>query len=271
MNKRFLLCLLTSLSLCLSACTESKKHDHHDEPHATACEELGLKKILHTHNKIINGTECNQSKSAIVKITVKSFDRDGTCTGTIISASEVLTAAHCFEELYSSVIITAGGSTYNASSIIVHPEYDMNPSPVSGYDYDRNDVAIVKISGTFPIKPIPLITSAAPNKGETVIVAGYGEDENGGDGKLKAAYMTIQSTYKSGFILAYDDTHTNVCFGDSGGPALGYINGVLGVFGVTSAGTAKNCLSGDKTFFPNFSFAENKNFVLGNTINPSQL
>lgn len=270
MNKKLLLCLLVSITLCLSACTKSKKHHDHggDDPHATACEELGLKK---SYNKIINGVECKTSNSAIVEILVQMGSDKGLCTGTIISANEVLSAAHCFNEPFDSVTINAGGNKYNATDVILHPAYETHPSPVSGYMYDRNDLAIVRIAGTFSIKPIPIITSASPNQGETLIVAGYGKDENGNTNKLKAAYMNVHSTYKSGFVLAYDDTHTNVCFGDSGGPAFGYVDGVLGVFGVTSTGSVKDCLSGDKTFFPNLSFAENKNFILANTTNPSQL
>ena len=53
MNKKFLLCIIASLALCASACTESKSH-HSDDPHSTACEELGISKSL---NKIINAVD----------------------------------------------------------------------------------------------------------------------------------------------------------------------------------------------------------------------
>lgn len=259
MNKKFLLCIIASLALCASACTESKSH-HNDDPHSTACEELGISKSL---NKIINGVTCDKSKSAIVELDITNeYNNEGLCTGTIINSNTVLTAAHCFEEGAIAVAIKAGGKTYDAVQAIIHPLYDKNPSPAR--NYDRNDVALVKIAGTFSIAPLPIITSRSVKNGETLIVAGYGEDENKDYGTLKAAYMKASETYKSGFVLAYDDTHTNVCFGDSGGPAFGYVDGVLGVFGVTSSGTVGDCLSGDKTFFPGLYFSENTSFILAN-------
>ena len=257
MNKKFILCFIASLSLIVCACTKSKSH-HSSNQNSAACEELGIKKY---NVKIINGTTCDKSKSAIAKLSIiEANGEEGLCTGTVISSNAVLTASHCLTGNIVSIEVEVGGKKYDAVQAFMHPQYNQDYSDY--IEHGRNDVAIIKIADTFQIAPLPIITSRTPQAGETLIVAGYGKDENGNTDTLKAAYMNVNKTYKSGFVLAYDDTHTNVCFGDSGGPAFGYVDGVLGVFGVTSSGTTDDCLSGDKTSFPGVYFGENLNFIL---------
>lgn len=253
-------------SISFIACGGSDDDDDQSF-NSAACTELGIPK----NNKIINGVECSQKNSSIVLLKLKTPSKISYCTGTIISSNVVLTAAHCLTIGIQAITVQVGNNSYQAVKYAYHPKYNLNPSPISEYNYDRNDIGLILINGTFAEKPMPIITSQVARKGETLIVAGYGQDENGGYAStLKAAYMKVKNSVSSGFVMAYDDTHTNVCFGDSGGPAFGYVNGVLGVYGVTSAGTKKDCLKGDETFFPNFNYRENLNFIL-DYVNPRQL
>ncbi len=264
--KKFLVFLLVLLSFSCISCTKDDDNnnsggDDNNVTHNSACEELGISKNF----KIIGGTTCSTAKSPIVEILVTNSTGTGICSGTIISSNTVLTAAHCFEDNVTSIKVIAGGKTYDATGYAVHSQYLKNPSPSSTAIYDRNDLGLVQIGSAFGITPIPVITSRSPSVGESLMVAGYGQDESGTTEVLKATYMTVSEVFTSGFVLPYDTTHTNVCFGDSGGPAFGYVNGVLGVFGVTSSGTVTNCLEGDKTFFPKISFSENTSFVVNNS------
>ncbi len=261
MKKLFFLFLVALLPI-FSACTDDDDDDNNsNNTNSTACEELGIKSRL----KIIGGVTCSTKNSAIVELLTTNSSGTYICSGTIISGNTVLTAAHCFSSGVSSIQVIAGSKKYSAIAYAIHSKYGQNSSPSSTASYDRNDLALVRIGETFDIKPIPVITSRAPVLGEELIVAGYGQDDNGNTETLKAAYMVVSQVFSSGFVLPYNETHTNVCFGDSGGPAFGYVNGTLGVFGVTSSGTVDDCLAGDKTFFPSIAFSENTSFVVDNS------
>ena len=108
------------------------------------------------------------------------------------------------------------------------------------------DIAIVKINGTFAVNPVPIMTKIVSGK---VIIAGYGEDEHGNSNILRAAYAKIYRNHQSVVTTRYDDTKTQTCFGDSGGPLFVRINGQLAVYGITSVGNSSNCKSGDITSY----------------------
>lgn len=197
--------------------------------------------------KIFNGDTCNQSARTPV-VAVVSYATNGQpltlCTGVLVTTHSIVTAAHCFvepEEQYGILTrfdaVVGGASSPEhipLTAISVHPLYDgIAGSPV--------DVAMATLS-SLPnplIGPVPLVVSVATQVGDTVSSFGYGTDNQGVMGILKAADFQIEAITPEGNLEATLETaNASICQGDSGGPLLKEINGVPGLVGLNSFGVA---------------------------------
>lgn len=125
------------------------------------------------------------------------------------------------------------------------------------------DIGIIKINGHFDVKPMPIIVSKLPTIGEKILVAGYGRNENQEHPEhVKAAFMQVSEVSPQTFVMEYDSTNTNVCHGDSGGPAMGMTKYGFAIYGTTMGGKSyANCKEGDIAYFTNLSLKENIDFL----------
>lgn len=159
------------------------------------------------------------------------------CTGTVISQTSILTAAHCVSGRPSRIEISNSDFSRLASAYSIHPYY-------RGV---RNsfDLAIIKVAEPMPVAPVPLlVSSGAPSPGAELVAYGYGLDESGrgaiqrieaGEAPLKATYLTFASATNGFFYETVTDGEGNTCKGDSGGPILAKNNqGDWGIIAVTS-------------------------------------
>jgi secreted trypsin-like serine protease len=192
------------------------------------------------------------------------------CSGTLITDSVVLTAAHCLDVgrrtpkamspsglmIYIGVspveAYDAGTLTYGdflaVSETKIHPSYD-NKKLV-------NDIALVRLAQPVPAEvatPIPALPASLgftpDDVGGLLNFAGYGEDENQNYGvRLEVDHVlgglgcTVAGCPSSG-VAATQISYSNVvgpCFGDSGGPAFIFRDNAPYVGGITSYGDA-NC------------------------------
>lgn len=121
--------------------------------------------------KIVNGTEVSPSDplySSVVTL--------GMCTGSVLSPTLILTAGHCVASKSgrprSGVVVKFKGKSYEASKIIVHPEYNIR------YRLQPNDIAIISLNtpleDAFPIRLDPGVKYT---EGDEVILAGFGVSE----------------------------------------------------------------------------------------------
>lgn len=202
----------------------------------------------------IIGGETDPLDNAVVAVLV--FDDTGKgsqCTGEIVDASWVLTAAHCVSAsmlgftptkagiVTSSKISTAAQKdTLPASDLIPHPKYD----PQSG----ANDIALIKLVQPTSIKPAAFNHGGMGGlNGASVRAAGYGrtvdQDSSSADAKMTAAF-TIAEIQNASFRVESADAAQ--CHGDSGGPVFATVDGQDVIVGITWRTVASDgsCLQG---------------------------
>jgi hypothetical protein len=207
---------------------------------------------------IIGGTPDRVSRNSVVKIQSTRWS----CTGTLISRTLVLTAAHCVwdsinqayvSDLASAQVGTEDGFLGRSPTIskivsaIRHPGYN-------GLD-GQNDIALVQVLDVFNGEAVELATAEEISASEQTysigIASGFGITQQAGQSSsmlLQVNQQIISSgycrstwgyriTYVESFLCTIGNPSTTVCSGDSGGPLFVTIGGKRKLAGVTNFGT----------------------------------
>jgi V8-like Glu-specific endopeptidase len=181
------------------------------------------------------------------------------CSGTMVSATTLLTAGHCtagtasarvwFDELGQNMTgyPTSGGIT---GTPVTYPGFTLTLP-------DTGDVGVVKLDaapgvGTASIAPLGTLDALATRRGQQNVnfdVVGYGLQE------VKPRQMAIRNRLRANVRLVnlrsaltdgFNIHHTNApgtgggtCFGDSGGPI--FTQGTAQIVAITSFGLNANC------------------------------
>ncbi len=147
---------------------------------------------------IINGTEASVSTYPWMVFLADIFGEQY-CGASLISETWVLTAAHCFLNVFgdgvdilaateSTVVLNSDTTSPLASDaeigqtgrIIVHPDYNFNPDdPVSsGNPYDK-DIALIELTAAVSLQPVQLLSAANPvlEAGTQTLIMGWGATE----------------------------------------------------------------------------------------------
>ncbi|MBN2494221.1 MAG: trypsin-like serine protease [Deltaproteobacteria bacterium] len=204
---------------------------------------------------IVNGEpDDSEQHAAVVAVTYQSGVEFGLCSGTLITPTVVLTAAHCvFGSLDEhSVVFGTNAFRSRVSRSIVEVRKHTRWNGDAGHGYD---IALVRLAspapdGTVPIPPLPdFMGLGEGDVGEELIFVGYGQTETGQtDGVKRWALGYLQwicaqasCQYMAPYTLCYDQHPGGPCQGDSGGPSLVTREGREYVAGITSFGGA-SCL-----------------------------
>jgi Trypsin len=216
--------------------------------------------------RIVGGSQCSIGNSPVVYISLRDNrgNSAGACTGTVVRRADqsesntVIFAAHCAEGVSSLTIATPNGNM-STNNIYSYPRW--NSSGI----IENGDVAVAKFSQTIPTRSVLLLDSNNFQLGETGVIAGYGQDQNGDAyaNRLKAGDVTIGDITSGGISIFYQGNGANTCFGDSGGPLFVERNGQWVLAGVTSNGESSNCGVGDRSNFANITESSVKSWIQG--------
>ncbi|MFT4034866.1 MAG: trypsin-like serine protease [Patulibacter sp.] len=220
-------------------------------------------RIISGSNVAATDVASNGRWSAVVAIFATDASGTRLCTGTLIAANWVATAAHCIADSQNasvalpaqSVLVAAGvTSTQNATSAL-YPAISARVHPSFSWSNAQWDVALIELESTVPTTPFALPDALRPN----TYVAGTA-DNVAGFGRAQATNSATSGTLRSGRLDqvdsgscdtynpgsgAYADcylpstTRQATCFGDSGGPLVRF-DATQGnapvLWGITSTG-----------------------------------
>jgi len=209
---RSILVIWTTICLILVSGCEGKSEV------TDACSDLSLV------GRVLYGTQCSpESSSPVVELKLfdKHGDEFGRCTGTVIAADRILTAAHCVVDDVKRIRVSVGGENISSSHFVAHPDSDISDNQINS---PGKDVAVIHLERETEVSPLPILSTRNFTKGESFSVFGYGLDQDGDSSELRSGTMEADEVNSDFFESEHTDTSSGICYGDSGGPAIAQVD-----------------------------------------------
>ena len=194
------------------------------------------------------------------------------CTGSLIRADIIITAAHCtFDKGFYWVKL--GSDTLDSDAPLLEVSGTWRDTRYSKKTI-TNDLGLLKLTKpVYGITPVSIPTAAQISKIAKLKkfkMYGWGLDQNDEVAKfLRTANLDLQDAaakraYGSGFkpevmlasgrYIKAERIYAGGCQGDSGGPLMGSVDGKQVLVGLTSWGSAEGCDRGKPTIFTRVTY-----------------
>jgi len=205
------------------------------------CAAMDQGDVASDSDEIIGGTTDNGDPSVVGIFAHLPGETSGSlCTGTVISPTVVLTAAHCVDPRVvgegNQFEVLTGTDLSGPSAAVAATDFDpgFDPNDLLG----GHDVGIVEMQAPTSLTPIAFNRTAYSDAlaAQPIRIVGYGTNNHFGAGAgTKRTATTSVNDFDDNFI-DIGSTGRQTCHGDSGGPAFQTVNGVETVVGITSFG-----------------------------------
>lgn len=194
------------------------------------------------------------------------------CTGSLIRADIIITAAHCtFDKGFYWVKL--GSDTLDSDAPLLEVSGTWRDTRYSKKTI-TNDLGLLKLTKpVYGITPVSIPTVAQISKISKLTkfkMYGWGLDQNDEPAKfLRTANLDLQDAaakraYGTGFkpevmlatgrYIKAERIYAGGCSGDSGGPLMGSVDGKQVLVGLTSWGSAQGCDRGKPTIFTRVTY-----------------
>lgn len=205
-------------------------------------------KIVGGH-QVTAGDAIAQSTVALVSPTGEQF-----CTGSLITKTQVVTAAHCLEDLATSEIYVMFGTRALPSSIsasntravrfaIMNEHFDDRAMAMDVATRPPHDIGFIQLEDPAPAGYDPVAIAGSRDAlrvGDELMLAGFGVTHYDAEtsGLLYKLTSTVTRIDRAAHELQIDGhSGYSACMGDSGGPAFVRRDGHLQLVGLTSRGS----------------------------------
>jgi secreted trypsin-like serine protease len=214
-NLKYIFALVVCLFVV--ACAPSKQNGEYD---------------THQVDQIIGGQDLSLSsilnRSVVMILNQNNVGSASICTGTFISPTIILTAAHCVSDNKNDLVIQMGNSIFSDQEMISFNVLAVEKH--ENYQKTENDLALIRVeeNKTVSVIPVALAKDKDLSNKKMMTLLGYGvnqieesEDEFQGAGHLRSLNVQSSRMKLNQFTFSIDQSvGSGACHGDSGGPAF---------------------------------------------------